>query len=232
MNKYYPYILGIFGLDLVTKLLAYFILPLNEYVSVFGHNLEFYLTFNTGASGTKAASITQSFNNPNMALFVGGVFGLVAGTILYLTKNVKFKLWQKSVIVLLALTLYVGLQMNISNIRTYVFDDYFISWFTKIGAMTLVFGLFIISKDKWLKVILISYFSCGLGNLISHFYPPFAVIDFISAPLLYDFLRLGICNLADILADICLILLVIRLLIIWFKTLYFKMTNNTKPIET
>lgn len=225
MNKYYPYILGVFGVDLVTKLLAYFILPLNEYVSVFGHHLEFHLTFNTGASGTIAAGITQSFNNPNMTLFVGGVFGLVSGTILYLTKSLKFKLWQKLLIVFFALTLYVGIQLNISNIKTYVFDDYFISWFTKIGAITLVFGLFIISKDKWLKVILISYFSCGLGNLISHFYPPFAVIDFISAPLLYDFLHLGICNIADILADICIILLVIRLLNIWFKTLYFKITN-------
>ncbi len=229
MSKYYPYILGIFGVDLVTKLLAYFTLPLNEYVSVFGHNLEFYLTFNTGASGTKAASITQRFNNPNMTLFVGAVFGLVSGSILYLTKNVKFKLWQKSVIVLLALTLYVGLQMNISNIRTYVFDDYFISWFTKIGAMTLVFGLFIISKDKWLKVILISYFSCGLGNLISHFYPPFAVIDFISAPLLYDFLHLDICNFADILADICLILIVIRFLTIVFRNINLKMKNKINP---
>jgi lipoprotein signal peptidase len=222
MKKYYPYILGIFGIDLVTKLFAYFFLPFNEYVPVMGNQLEFYLTYNTGAAGTKVDSIIQNINNPNMSLFIMGLFGLLSGIVLFLTKKIKFKMWQKFLIIFFTLFLYMGVQLKISHSNTYIFDNYFISWFTKLGAMALVLGLFVIAKDKWLRIILISYFSCGLGNFINHFYPPFAIIDFIYAPILYKYLHLYICNIADIGVDFCLILLIIRFLIIWIKKLFYK----------
>ncbi len=230
MKKYVPYILGIFGIDLFTKLLAYFLLPFDQDILVVGHHLEFHLVYNTTASGSKAASIVKNTSNPNIAFFIASLFGIISGLSLYFLKDFKFKLWHKILIISLFLILYLTIQTNISNYQTYHFNDYFISWFSKLGAMALSLGFFAISTDKWLKVILISYFSCGLGNLINHFYPPFAIIDFILSPILFKIFHLSICNVADILAEICKLFLLCRLIIIGLQKVYSKRANNQRNI--
>jgi hypothetical protein len=214
IRKFLPYIISITLLDLLTKLLAYFLLPFDKYVSILGDDLGFWLTYNTSASGSKAEVVTREFQNPNVASFLAAFFGLTYGFLLILTRNYHFKIWQKISIPILCITVYLATLLTVPNLIQYSFDNHFISWFSKLGATVLVFGFFTVVNDYWLKVILISYASCGLGNLLNHFYPPFYVIDFISSSFLNKWYHLAICNMADILADTFILMFVLRLIVI------------------
>ena len=222
IRKFLPYIISIISLDLLTKLLAYFLLPFDKYVSILGEDLGFWLTYNMSSSGSKAGVATSDFQNPNVALFLAAFFGLTYGILLISTRNYRFKAWHKIGIIIVCVTVYLVILLTVPNLIQTSFDNYFISWFSKIGAIMLVLGFFTIINDYWLKVILISYASCGLGNLLNHFYPPFYTIDFISSSLLNKWYHLGICNVADILADTFILLFAFRLIIIAIQ----KITNK------
>ena len=59
--------------------------------------------------------------------------------------------------------------------------------------------------------------SSGIGNLISHFYYPYRVIDFININGSYELLRRGVSNLADFAIDFGLCGLLITLMAIAIK---------------
>jgi len=52
-----------------------------------------------------------------------------------------------------------------------------------------------------MRLSLIALFAGGLGNLLSHFYPPYRVIDFIYVEGSYEWLRIGVFNIADLAAN-------------------------------
>lgn len=214
MKKYLLIAIGVISLDTITKLLAFAFLPYNEYVEVFGEKLRFYLTYNTGASGTKAQEMAGQFMNPNLYLLLVGGFGLLAGTAIIVTRNYRFKLWQKTLIPILILFALGFIVDKVANSMFFVPSNYFVSWFTKLGGCVFFLSVIVLVKDDWLRVALTCCLSCGIGNLLSHFYPPFAIVDFIYSPFLHKWLHLNICNIADVLIDVFLILAVLRFVVL------------------
>jgi lipoprotein signal peptidase len=72
---------------------------------------------------------------------------------------------------------------------------------------------FCLSKSKWVRLSFLLILAGGAGNLISFFYPPFRVIDFISIKGSYELVRIGVFNLADLVFYIGLIGLIISALV-------------------
>lgn len=218
--------IGVISLDTITKLLAFAFLPYDEYVDVLGEKLQFYLIYNTGASGTKAQEMAEKFLNPNLYLLLVGCFGLLAGVAIILTRNRRFQLWQKILIPILVIVV-VGFIINIvANSLFYVPSNYFVSWFTKLGGSIFFLGFIVLVKDNWLRMALTGCLSCGIGNILSHFYPPFAVVDFIYSPFIREWLHLNICNIADILVDIFLVLVVLRFVVLIVNKVYRRLSPS------
>ncbi|QDK81232.1 hypothetical protein EXU85_22525 [Spirosoma sp. KCTC 42546] len=179
-------------------------------MNVLGETLRFYLTYNTGASGTKAQEMAGQFLNPNLYLLLVGCFGTFAGIAIIFTRNHSFKLWQKILIPILVLVAFGFIIDIVANSLFYVPSNHFVSWFTKLGGSVFFLGFIVLVKDDWLRLALTGCLSCGISNLLSHFYSPFAIVDFIYSPFLHEWLHLNICNIADILVDIFLILAILR----------------------
>ncbi len=222
MRKYLSVFLTIIILDTITKLLANAYLPFEQYVDVFARDVQFYLTYNTGAAGSKAQDVSSQFLNPNLYLFCVGAFGILLGISLIVTRKVHFKGWQKALFIvstLLALGIIID---QLANSTIWFPSNYTVSWFSKLGGIVAYVGVLVLVKDKWIKIGLLAIIACGTSNLLNHFYPPYNVIDFIYSPLLYEWVHLAICNVADILIDVCLVLLATRVIFLGFKGLQRK----------
>ena len=68
----------------------------------------------------------------------------------------------------------------------------------KITGLTIYSLLFYWSTNKWIRLSTLLILAGGVGNLISHFYPPYRVIDFINIDGSYEHLLIGVFNFADV----------------------------------
>ena len=68
----------------------------------------------------------------------------------------------------------------------------------KITGLTIYGSLFYWSKDQWIRLSTLIILAGGIGNLVSHFYPPYRVIDFVNISGSYEHLRIGVFNFADV----------------------------------
>ncbi|WP_394708156.1 signal peptidase II [uncultured Bacteroides sp.] len=65
-----------------------------------------------------------------------------------------------------------------------------------------------------MRLFIVIIISSGFGNLISHFYYPYRVIDFIDIKGSYELLRIGVFNFADFALDFGICGLLITLIVI------------------
>ncbi|MBD0254562.1 MAG: signal peptidase II [Cytophagales bacterium] len=201
-HRRYLFIAGaVFAADLITKLLAYFFLPFNEEVSIAGRKLYLYLTYNFEATGGQAEYVLGEVSKANAKLVLSAVAGMILGGYILLSQKLTLQPKWKVVI---GVAVYAALSLVIETTHQAfegVFSKHFTSWFTKAGAVFLYGSIFLVLQNKVLKALLAVIIGCGLGNLVNHFYPPYHVIDFLYWDLLYQWLKMGIFNLADVLIN-------------------------------
>ena len=190
----------IIGIDLITKIVVYNFLPFNEHVSLIGDKLSLYSTYNTDSTGGQADYIySKSGLDKNYELFLSTISGILIA--LYILLIYRLDKWKKKKwLLLIPLVLFnlvlVGLTKRLCP--DVPFTNHFISWFSKIGTIVFVIVLIYLVSDKWIRLFLICILSAGIGNLISHFYPPYHIVDFISIKGSYELVRIGIFNIADL----------------------------------
>ena len=63
--------------------------------------------------------------------------------------------------------------------------------------------------------------ACGIGNLLSHFYKPYFIIDFINIEGSYELLRIGVFNFADLSFNIGAIGFIISLVFYLLKNSWY-----------
>lgn len=200
----------IIGLDLFTKILAYNLLPFHEHVYIWGDQISLYSTYNTGSSGGQADYlISKSGLEKNNVIFWGTIIWILFLIFIILinklnsTKKKWFLLIPLSILNLFLLWICLKVFSSIE------FSNHFISWFSKTGIVGILGVLTYLTKEKWTKIFLICIISAGLGNIFSHFYPPYHVVDFIFIKGSYELLKIGTFNIADFVLYLSLISLVI-----------------------
>lgn len=202
-----PIFLIIIVIDLITKLIAYNFLPFNEHVYLIGDKLSFYSTYNTDSTGGQADYIySKTGQNKNYELFLSTISSILIA--LYILLIYRLDKWNKKKWFLLIPLVLLNLLLIGLTKRLYPdihFTDYFISWFSKIGAIVFILVIVYLIKDKWIRLFLICILSSGIGNLMSHFYLPYHVVDFISIKGSYELVRIGIFNIADLVLYLSLI---------------------------
>lgn len=215
--------------DLITKLTANYYLPFQENVDIFGNTVSFYLTYNQGATGGQADYIIGE-NNKNITIILTCVSGLILLSYFFYIKGKKIRTIYK---VLIGVAIYLTLSVSMELIRPLLINVTISSWTTSvIGKLTglMLYGtLFFLSKNRWIRLFALIILACGLGNLLSHFYLPYRVIDFISIEGSYDLLRIGVFNFADLSFDIGAVGLIISIVYLLFKRL---MTDKSKSVQT
>lgn len=222
-------VLSIVAFDLITKLTANYYLPFEEDFSIIGNKVSLYLTYNQGATGGQAGYFIEGESNKNMTIVQTCISGLILlSYILYIRKKELRTIYK----ILIGIVLYVSLTILIEVTREYLSTFVISSWITsvtgKLTALTIYACLFYLTRDKWIKFSSLLILSCGIGNLLSHFYLPYKVIDFIYIEGTYELLRIGVFNFADLAFDIGIIGLIISVIALLYRKLKF---NKSKPIK-
>jgi lipoprotein signal peptidase len=215
--------------DLITKLTANYYLPFQESVHIFGDTVSLYLTYNEGATGGQADYILEE-NNKNLTIILTCVSGLILLSYFFYIRGKKIRTIYK---VLIGVAIYLTLSVSIELILPLLINVSISSWTTSIiGNLTglaLYGSLFFLSKNKWIRLFALMILACGLGNLLSHFYLPYRVIDFISVEGSYDLLRIGVFNFADLAFDIGAIGLIISSVYLLFRRI---MMDKSQSVQT
>jgi|GEM_PF-4471822 len=213
-KREFQILLAIVFVDLLTKLIVNYFLPFNEHVYVFGEYVSLYLTYNQGALGGQGEYILEGVGNTNVAVIVVCLAGLILLSYILFIRKKNVKPVYK---ILGGISLYLVLAV-VMETAIWHFSNFNVSVWTAsvVGKVTgiIIYGsLFYLSQDKLIRLSLLPILSAGLGNLLSHFYIPFKVIDFISIKGSYETLRIGIFNIADLAFYLGAIALVISLVI-------------------
>ena len=207
-------LLTILLLDFITKIVAYNCLPFEQDVNIIGNEVVFYLTYNQDSTGSHAEYIFQNEPNKNVSIILNCIYMLILLAYILYIKSKRIRILYK---VLIGIILFILMALLIDVVKP-LFADWDISHrltsiFGKLAVLTVWATIFYYVKDRFIRYSIIFVIACGIGNLISYFYPPFWVIDFIYVDTLYQLYVFGIFNLADISNQIGLIALVISLLI-------------------
>lgn len=223
----------VIGIDLITKVIAYNFLPFNEHVYLIGDKLSLYSTYNTDSTGGQADYIySKSGLDKNYELFLSTISGiLIAFYILLICRLDKWK--KKKWLLLIPLVLFNVLLIDLTK-RLYpdiLFTNHFISWFSKIGTIVFVVVLIYLVSNKWIRLYLICILSAGIGNLISHFYPPYHIVDFISIKGSYELVRIGIFNIADLTLDLSLISIVGYVIYHLLRNKNYSIQSSRQPFQ-
>jgi len=214
--------------DLITKLTANYYLPFQENVDIFDDTVSLYLTYNQEATGGQGTFMLQEQTNKNVTIILICVSGLILLSYFLFIRKKQLRTLYK---VLIAIALYLTLSIAMELVRPYLVEIQISSWTTSvIGKLTglVIYGtLFYLAKDRWIRFFALIILASGIGNFLSHFYLPYRIIDFIEVAGLYDLLRIGVFNIADLAIDIGLI----GLLISVAGVLIRKMTTDKQKMK-
>ena len=215
--------------DLITKLTANYYLPFQENVYILGDKVSLYLTYNHGATGGQGNYILREEDNKNLTILLACICGLILLSYILLIRRRELRTIYK---VLIGLVLFLTLSTLMDIVRPLLGDITMISsWTTsvagKMTGLTIYGSIFYLSKSKWIRFFSLIILACGVGNLMSHFYLPYRVIDFISIDGSYELLRIGVFNFADLAFDIGAVGLVISIIVISINRILSGQTTQT-----
>jgi len=186
--------------DLITKLVANTFLPLKEKVCVIGEKVCFYLIYNQGSTGGQANFMLKNYHNKNLMIVLSCLSALVLlGYILFIRKH-KMHTFYK---ILIGIGLFVLLSIVMDWLQPLFENINISSWTTsvvgKLTALIIIYCVIFYSRlDKWVRLSLVIIFAAGIGNLLSHFYSPYRIIDFIYVEGSYELIKIGVFNVADL----------------------------------
>lgn len=210
-NPYVILAVAIFGIDVLTKVIAQIFLPFEQRVDLLGGKSYFYLIHNkTGFSSVQNMSFEQLGLSANIAFFSAFATVLFAVYLGFIQKSPWKSVWKWLLGILLCCILYFAV-----IVVTLLYGDNFtlhprmMALIRFIAMSTLWLVIFSIAKNPLLKIICVLTLAAGVGNSINMIFPPFGVIDFIFIEPLYQVTGTQICNFADIVLIIAVFLMVV-----------------------
>ena len=192
-------------IDLITKLVANYLLPFEEWVCIIEERVGLYLTYNQNPTAGRSHLALQKYPNESLMLILICLSALIVfGYILFIRKQKMRTIYK----VLIGIGLYITLVEVIMKFVYPLFESINISSWTasvvgKLTGLVIILGIFYFFRlKKWIKLSLVLIFAGGIGNFLSHFYSPYRIIDFIYIEGSYELVRIGVFNVADLVIDI------------------------------
>lgn len=188
-------------IDQLTKLLALYALPFHENVFLIGDKLSFYLTYNEGSTGGQAGYLLEQEINKNLTLVLNSIAAFILiGYVLTIKERKMKKLFKWLLGIGIYITTVIALELVKPNL-TLEINNWTASLISKIAGISFYLTILTLVSSEQLRLFIWVVISAGLGNLVSHFYYPYKIVDFISVEGSYKLLRIGVFNFADIMFD-------------------------------
>ncbi len=201
-------------IDLIIKIVMHYLVPLEQFINIGGSNNYIYSTTNNILLSSQQVSLLDQSNIPINSILIMSITFFVLGMYILYIKNKKIRKFIKvmigGLILICGIVVFTVFQKYLDNI---VIPLYIFNLVRSFGPLLVLFAFYSITNDKFLKFILVGFFSAGIGNTLNFFYPPFSIIDYIYIDVLNRILNSGIMNFADIVIYICQLLLIIFILI-------------------
>jgi hypothetical protein len=203
-NKLYVLVFSIIlTVDTLLRLVLYHWLIFERVYRICGNNFYFFVTLNRSSSGSAMQYILASSININLQLVGIGVSYAILGVYIALMKNIRLRLYLK---ILFGAGLWMILctttVMIVYSHHDLFISDWLVSWFKILGTIGFIAACLYFSSRTVPKFIWVVALVCGVCNLINHFYRPYYIIDYMYLDFLYRSIRLGIVNLADLIATV------------------------------
>ncbi|MCB2377859.1 signal peptidase II [Hymenobacter sp. BT635] len=184
------------------------------------------------STGGQAAYLLEDQTNHNLILlrlYINYVF--LAIYILYI-RNKNIKIAYKYIIgIILLILLSFATNLIHPLFPSLVISNWTTSVIGKLAGISLYGLFFYLSRNKWIRIFCLLILAAGLGNLCSHFYSPFMVIDFINIEGTYDLFRIGVFNIADLSLDIGAVGLLVALLLLFLRRVARKLFKIMQPAK-
>lgn len=184
--------------DLFLKYIFWLILPLHTDVNVIQDEIYFYVILNKFSACAVTLRVLEGYSI-NTWLFIGALCCFTLGSYIFYIKDRQIEVVYKiligySILSILLLTIPY-LKHNVDRVE---FSAHFISWFTKVCGIYLAAAFWSITDNKTIKVLWTLIIAGGIGNFLSHFIPPFNVIDYLYVKSFDDAVQIGVFNFADV----------------------------------
>jgi hypothetical protein len=158
---------------------------------------------------------------------------VVTATGIYAVNKLVPKKWIRVLLYVVILgTVNWGVLPFVDLVPDFPMNPAVLSLLSKLGGVVFSGVLLAIAKDRFYLALWSVLMAAALGNGLSNVLPPFATIDFIYSRTLYDWLGLGVFNVADFLTDLFLVGLTLYSL---FKLVTLgwrkKVPKNASPTE-
>lgn len=216
-SKHFVIILIIVLLDLVTKLAANYFLQFHEKVEVIEGCLSLFLTYNQDAIGTRAIHLVAG-DNVNISIILSCASGLILFSFLVFVVRLSLKLVYKAFLVI---AMYFIVSLSVVMLQPILVEVIVSTWVASVIAKLtglIIYGvIFYLVKDALVKFFVAFLLACGVGNLLSCFYFPYEVIDFIYVDCASGFFELGVFNFADFVFDVGVIGVLISVMIFMIR---------------
>ncbi|QNR25118.1 signal peptidase II [Croceimicrobium hydrocarbonivorans] len=228
-RRFITLMLVIVVVDLATKLLALNTLPFQQKIFLIGDKISFYLTFNEEATGGQAGYLLEQEFNKNQTLVLNAIaaFILIGFVFMIKKQNIK-KLFKWLIIIGIYILTSIILELIKPSLNIEV-STWTASLVSKIAGISIYLTILTFINNSQLKLFFWMVISAGLGNLLSHFYYPYRIVDFINIDGSYELLRIGVFNLADLAFDLGIIGIFVTLIVLTVNKIKSKrLTTNAK----
>jgi lipoprotein signal peptidase len=187
-------LLGLLLLDLVTKIAAFSLLQ-GDRPEPEMDRFHFELVLNTSGLGSYLRRLVEIAQGPNPVL-LGAIYTLGLTACLLGLKRFQKLTWKKGALGAVMVLVLVCVASGLGLVPAVTAET---SIRLLRGAQSLFWCVLIglAPRGIWrLGVTLVT--ACAVGNFLSFWYPPYAVVDFIWSPFLHRAFGLQIFNLADL----------------------------------
>jgi lipoprotein signal peptidase len=230
-HTYYLLVLtSIILIDLITKLIALNVLTLHEELTIIQDKLSFFLVYNEGSTGGQAGYFLETESHKNLNLVFISITGFMIVSYIFLIRKRQIKTLYKW---LIGILIYILITISFEFIRPFFTDIEISNWsasiISKVAGITVYLTFFVLVKNSYLRFFTLIIISAGLGNLLSHFYYPYFVIDFIDIKGSYETLKIGVTNFADLFFDFGFLGLIGTIIVISIKKIKELRLTTIKP---
>jgi lipoprotein signal peptidase len=189
-------VLILFLIDTGTKVAAYAVLPPGNWPLGIGDDLSLFLMLNDIGVGLSRSELYAKWPSMHIAQAIA----LLAMSVVVVSLARSGIRWSLRILAGFGSLLILALgSFLLAELLPKVFDDQRPSVIlVRASGLVLILVLFMCSRALYFRACFTLMAAAGAGNLLSLFYPPFAVVDFIHSRWVSGVLEVGSFNVADV----------------------------------
>ena len=193
------FLLAILAIDLISKLMANAWLPFQETVTVIDDVLVFHLVYEGEDMSELTENLTESAIYRNQVLVVYSYMAFILVSAFLYFRSVWNDSGRKKTIGYVSLGIlivsYFFLDYALQNVAV---STWTASVLVKMAGTYIWVAVFRLFRHKFARFAMLFILASGIGNLLSYFYNPYQMLEFIYFVGSHELYDGGVLNIADV----------------------------------